>query len=128
MTPTLDPSEWVFCTVEPSFPVADANPLFVFRETEGTTIVLQRTLADLFKLEYQFVSRRITARVYSALDAVGFLAAITAVLAQRMIPANVVSAYHHDHIFVPADRASEALSLLEELSARSASRSVDKIV
>ena len=30
---------------------------------------------------------------------------------------NPVSAYFHDHLFVPADRADEAVALLEQLAA-----------
>lgn len=33
------------------------------------------------------------------------------------ISTNVVAAYYHDHIFVQADRADEALPALKELSA-----------
>ena len=30
---------------------------------------------------------------------------------------NPVSAFHHDHLFVPADRADDAMRILEELAA-----------
>jgi hypothetical protein len=48
--------------------------------------------------------------VHSSLEAVGFLAAITARLAETGISVNVVSAFYHDHLFVPHDRADEALA------------------
>ncbi len=72
------------------------------------------TLADAkaADLNYQYPSRMITLNAYSALDAVGFLAAITARLAGAGISANAVSAYHHDHLFVPVARAEEAILLL----------------
>jgi hypothetical protein len=54
----------------------------------------------------------ITLNVFSALDAVGFLAAVTARLANAGISVNPVSGFHHDHLFVPADRAEEAMRLL----------------
>jgi uncharacterized protein len=47
---------------------------------------------------------------------VGFLAAITARLATAGISVNAVSAFHHDHLFVPADRADDAMVLLQEMS------------
>jgi hypothetical protein len=46
------------------------------------------------------------------LEAVGFLAAITTSLAIMDIPVNAVSAYYHDHIFVPHERRDDALECL----------------
>ncbi|HUI76634.1 MAG TPA: ACT domain-containing protein [Bryobacteraceae bacterium] len=48
-------------------------------------------------------------------DAVGLLARITAQLAEHGISVNAVSAYYHDHLFIPEDRAEEAVGLLKEL-------------
>jgi uncharacterized protein len=122
MKPALDPREWVFCCVDRSFPIADARPLLTFRETEGVTIVVERMVAEEHDLEYAFPSRRLTLRVESDLESVGLTAAVTAVLTKHTIAANVVSAFYHDHIFVPIDRGEEALRVLEELSAQSARR------
>jgi len=61
--------------------------------------------------------RRITLRVNSALDGVGLTAAVSAALARKGIPANVVAAYHHDHVFVPAAQAEAALEVLRSLAA-----------
>jgi len=52
------------------------------------------------------------------LEAVGFLAAITARLAEAGISVNPVSAFYHDHLFVPHNRADEALARLKEMSTR----------
>lgn len=68
-------------------------------------------------LRQTFASRLITLTVHSALDAVGFLAAVTARLAETGISVNAVSAFHHDHLFVPADRAEDAMAVLREISA-----------
>jgi uncharacterized protein len=122
MKPALDPREWVFCCVDRSFPIADVRPLFVFRETEGVTIVLERQVADEHRLDYTFLSRRITLRVHSDLEAVGFVASVSAELAKHTIATNVVSAFYHEHLFVPIARGEEALRILEELSAESARR------
>ncbi|MEL6324322.1 MAG: ACT domain-containing protein, partial [Pseudomonadota bacterium] len=64
--------------------------------------------------EQQFVWLELT--VYSDLNAVGFLAAVSAALAAAKIPCNAVAAYHHDHIFVPAEKAEEAIGVIEALS------------
>ncbi|PSO14708.1 ACT domain-containing protein [Bradyrhizobium sp. MOS003] len=117
MRPELRPGTFVFCTIAVNEGVPAAlNPLLTFREQEGTTLVMPREEAEAAGLRYAFPSRLITLTVHSALDAVGFLAAITARLAEAGISVNAVSAFHHDHLFVPADRADEAMMLLQEMS------------
>jgi hypothetical protein len=120
MKPALDPREWVFCSVDRSFLTSAHRPLLVFHESEGTTVVIERELAESLGIKYAFVSRRITLRVHSDLEAVGFISSVTSELSRHMIPANVVSAFYHDHLFVPIDRAEEALHILESLSAERA--------
>ncbi len=46
----------------------------------------------------------------------GFLAAILSALASADMGVNPVSAFFHDHLFVPADRAEDALMILERLT------------
>ncbi|SEN70667.1 ACT domain-containing protein [Bradyrhizobium sp. OK095] len=117
MKPELRPGVFVFCTIVADESIRAAlNPLLTFREQEGTTLVILREEAEAAGLRYAFASRLITLTVHSALDAVGFLAAITARLAEAGISVNAVSAFHHDHLFVPVDRADEALALLQEMS------------
>lgn len=60
--------------------------------------------------------RAITLEVHSSLNAVGLTAAVSGALARRGISANVVAAFYHDHIFVPAGQAQEALETLGALS------------
>lgn len=117
MKPELRPDIFVFCTIPPSEPIPAAlDPLLTFREQEGITLVIQRDEAEEAGLRYAFASRLITLTVHSALDAVGFLAAITGRLAGAGISVNAVSAFHHDHLFVPADRAAEAMTVLRGMS------------
>lgn len=122
MNPALDPREWVFCSVDRAYDVLSANPICVFRENEGVTIVVERQTASDLGLEYAFPSRRITLRVHSDLEAVGFTGAVASELSKHSISVNVVGAYYHDHLFVPANRGEEALRILEELSAETARR------
>jgi hypothetical protein len=117
MKPELRPGIFVFCTIpQKEIIPAAITPLLTFREQEGTTLVISREEAEAAGLHYAFASRLITLTVHSALDAVGFLAAITARLAEAGISVNAVSAFHHDHLFVPADRADEAMAVLQEMS------------
>lgn len=117
MQPELQPGEFVFCHW-PAASLADheaLNPLGVFVENEGLTLILPRSTAEGTGLEFNGVFRQITLRVHSSLQAVGLTAAVAGRLAECGISANVVAAYFHDHIFVPADRADEALLALSAL-------------
>ncbi|OAP38331.1 transporter [Sinorhizobium glycinis] len=117
MKPTLGEAEYVYCTVE-----GDAaswlalEPIGTFREAEGLTLILERSTADAAGFSYGPVLRLITLGVHSALEAVGLTAAVSAALTRAKISANVVAAFYHDHIFVPAADAERALRVLRELS------------
>ena len=60
--------------------------------------------------------RCLPTHVRSSLDAVGFIAAVTTWLAKESISVNPVSAFFHDHLFIPADRADDAVISIGELS------------
>ncbi len=117
MKPEMHDGVFVFCTIAHSAEIPAAIiPLLTFREAEGTTLVLRRAEAERLGLSHRFPSRLITLTVHSSLDAVGFLAAITARLARAGISVNAVSAFYHDHLFVPEQRADEALRVLKSAS------------
>ena len=116
MRPELRPGIFVFCTIAANESIPAINPLMTFREQEGMTLVVPREDAEAGGLSHAFPSRLITLTVHSALDAVGFLAAINGRLAEASISVNAVSAFHHDHLFVPVDRADEAMALLQNMS------------
>ena len=59
---------------------------------------------------------RITLGVHSSLAAVGLTARVAESLTAHGISANMVAAFHHDHVFVPWDRRDEALIILDNLS------------
>ena len=115
--PKLLPGEFVFCNL-PGVDYADMaelQPIASCQEAEGLTLILEKSVADAVGLNYSSVFRRITLSVHSSLDAVGFTAAVTGKLAQHGISANVVAAYFHDHLFVPADKAETAMVLLRQI-------------
>ena len=58
----------------------------------------------------------ITCKINSDLEAVGFLAKMTEVLAESGIPVNAISAYYHDHLFVPSSLLEKAMSCLVKLT------------
>jgi uncharacterized protein len=117
MRPEIQDGIFVFCALPEDHEISSLiKPVLMFREREGTTFVMRREQAERAGLSYQFASRLITLTVHSSLEAVGFLAAITAQLARAGISVNAVSAFHHDHLFVPVHKADEALSLLQNMS------------
>lgn len=119
MRPVLAEGEVVYCTV-PDGDIRswlDLDPLGTFREEEGLTLVLPASVAAANGLEASAPLRMITLTVHSSLAAVGLTAVVSAALTRQGISANVVAAYHHDHVFVPAQDAERALTVLEALGA-----------
>jgi hypothetical protein len=114
--PSVHPDEFVYCTLPASDLPSGVKAVCLFREAEGITLILPRSVADANALPYIFPCRMITLNVHSALDAVGFLATIMSKLAAHGISTNAVSAYYHDHLFVPSERTEEALGLLKNLA------------
>lgn len=116
LRPALAPGAYVFteATLDGRHGL---TPFAIVVEDEGPTLVLPREQADAAGLRYDFVAARITLGASSALDAVGLTAAVAGRLAEAGIACNVIAGLRHDHLFVPAWRAEEALALLGRLSA-----------
>ncbi len=117
MRPRLLDETYVFATLPAGQAVpAGLDAVMTFKEGEGLTLILREAEASRLKLKGIFRSRMITLDVHSSLEAVGFLAAITDRLAAAGMGVNPVSAFYHDHLFIPADRAGDAMQILEELA------------
>ncbi|MEM7612083.1 MAG: ACT domain-containing protein [Pseudomonadota bacterium] len=117
MSPLLDPMRYVFVSVPRGEAMRSLeHALMLFHEHEGTTLVL----ADDATLDQRFVNEpkfaRITLMVHSSLHAVGLTAAVSDALATSGIPANMAAANFHDHVFVPVERATDAMQALSALS------------
>ena len=118
LKPVLDSEEYIFTTfVEGELPPFANKAILIFNEEEGRTFIINKETADKFKLDYSSVYCRIILNVYSDLEAVGFIAEVSTLLANNGISVNPVSAFYHDHLFVPKYHAPKALALLEQLSA-----------
>ena len=118
LSPELLPDHYVFVTL-PGFSSElfdSLTPIGMFQEAEGTTLILTENAALNAGLAYNGVFRCITCKVHSSLEAVGMTAAMSAALTAKGISANVVAAYYHDHIFVPAAYAELAVVTLLALS------------
>jgi uncharacterized protein len=115
LRPQLRPGRYVFTTVPTATPAGIA-PVMTFTEDEGLTLILRQADADAAGLPYDLVTAWITLTVHSALDGIGLTAAVSATLAGAGISCNVVAAARHDHLFVPAAAADEAVRLLDDLA------------
>jgi uncharacterized protein len=109
LEPQLDPVAYVFVTVPPGAAAPAGEPVVQVVEAEGTTHVVP-SAADASD-----AMARITLQVHSSLAAVGLTATVATALAEAGISCNVVAGYFHDHLFVPVDRADEALAVLRGL-------------
>jgi hypothetical protein len=115
--PKLKEGEFVFCSVSEAENLRD-EAIMVYREDEGLTLILRKKTADERDLAYDGVWQLVTLNVHSDLAAVGFLAAISKELASHGISCNVVSAFYHDHIYVPHGEGHEVVRILDSLSER----------
>lgn len=92
------------------------TPFATIREDEGVTVIVTEQEARDAGLPLDETYARITLGVHSALDSIGLTATVAQTLASRSISCNVVAGYYHDHLFVQADRATEAAELLDGLT------------
>lgn len=119
MQPTLDRTDYVFCTkksFEIDKKIIDLNPIATFLEKEGMTLIIEQSKAKSHNLSYNGVFNKITLEIHSSLEAVGLTAAFSQVLTSYGISANVIAGYYHDHIFVPKEKADLAMKALTELT------------
>jgi hypothetical protein len=117
LSPHLKDGDFVFCTIQNGKygDFAELCPLASFCEEEGLTLLVTKENADKAGFNYESIFKCITLKVHSSLEAVRLTAAVSSKLAKRGISANVLAAYYHDHIFVPAEKVDAALSALNDL-------------
>lgn len=117
MRPQLQPDRYVFVSLPLDRSLPDGvPPLMMFGEKEGWTCIISEQAASRAGLASTFPCHMITLSVHSSLEAVGFLATVLPRLAAAGMGVNPVSGFYHDHLFVPADRAEDAIRILEELA------------
>ena len=97
---------------------ARSGALSWFMEDEGVALIVDKPVAASLGFDVSLPIRRIVLEVFSALDGVGLTAAVSAALADAGIPCNMVSAFHHDSVFVPLAMADRAMLVLKGLQAR----------
>ncbi|MGW2177494.1 ACT domain-containing protein [Streptomyces sp. NPDC001732] len=119
LRPELNPGRYVFTTVPGGAVPEGVNPVATVVEPEGLSLVLPEAEAVSAGLDHDWAAGWITLRVHCALDAVGLTAAVSLALTDAGLSCNIVAGFHHDHLFVPYDRAEEAVHVLETLAAES---------
>ncbi|MCK9687660.1 ACT domain-containing protein [Scleromatobacter humisilvae] len=120
MQPELHAGTWAWCALPPGASADGAEAVATVREAEGLTIVVAEAEALARGWPVAFRSAWITLTVHSDLAAVGLTAAFARALGDAGISCNVIAGVHHDHLFVPAARASDAMDALHALQARHA--------
>ena len=121
LQPRRCPGVMAFVSVPPrSAHIAALDPIATFRESEGVTLIVEEARARAAGLPVLMRAAWLTLGIDSGLDAVGLTAAVATTLADAGIACNVVAAAHHDHLFVPIERADAALAALLQLQARAA--------
>ncbi len=120
MAPRRRPGSFAFVTCPDAATAARAAPQAIasFAEDEGLSLVLPFEVARALGFPDPQPMACLTLSVHSALDGVGLTAAVATALTECGIPCNMVAAFHHDHAFVPEDRAEEALQALRARAAQ----------
>ncbi len=119
LEPALHEGVYVFTSV-PSGESLPETCIATVREAEGMTLVLPEDDVLRLGLPILFRAAWITLTVHSDLQAVGMTAAFAAALTEANISCNVIAAVYHDHIFVPVERAADAMAALRALQSRGA--------
>jgi len=115
LNPVLNDGKFVFTKVDSIDLIPFSKILFLFKEQEGITVVLEKRFAEELNLNFSYVASWITLEVHSSLAAVGLTATFSQALGKANISCNVVAAYLHDHIFVDENDAKKAMDVLLKL-------------
>jgi uncharacterized protein len=112
LQPVLNAGRYAFVTLPADYSGATSTFVATMREAEGMSVILPEQDAIALGLPIAFCAAWITLTVNSDLAAVGLTAAFAAALAQAGISCNVVAGVCHDHLFVPAAQAEQAMEVL----------------
>lgn len=120
MEPSLREGVWVFGILPAGVPLDAEGIVASIREAEGMSVVMEEAAALRAGVLPVFRAAWITLTVHSDLEAVGLTAAFSAALGEAGISCNVVAGTHHDHLFVPVEKAADAMAALRRLQAANA--------
>ena len=115
MEPSLNPGTYAFVVAPVDYQIPPDQIIASVREPEGQSLVIPEQLAHECGLPVTYSAAWITLTVHSDLVAVGLTAAFAGALGQAGISCNVIAGVHHDHLFVPAHQAQQAMAVLFDL-------------
>lgn len=115
MEPHLSDTAFSFAVAASGEVPPGVNVIGTFVEDEGLSIVAPLAEIERAGLAHAGSWAKISLSVHSSLSAVGLTASIATALAAQGISANMIAAYHHDHIFVPWDKRHEAMNVLNRI-------------
>jgi hypothetical protein len=116
MAPSLNDGVYCFVVAPSTVEIASLNPIATFVEREGLSLIVEESAAMSHRMTPLFRAAWITLTVHSDLSAIGLTAAVSAALTDAGISCNVVAGAHHDHLFVPIDKADAAMRTLTKLT------------
>jgi hypothetical protein len=115
MEPVLNEGVFAFASLPAGYSIGLEDVVASIREPEGLSVVLTEARALALQLPMLFRCAWITLTVHSDLQAVGLTAAFARALGDAGISCNVVAGAYHDHIYVPVERAQDAMAALRQL-------------
>ena len=119
MEPVLNPGVFAFVSVKNEAVLRSVKVIASVIEPEGYSAVIAEKDAIALGLPMLFRAAWITLTVTSDLQSVGLTAAFASALGKAGISCNVVAGAYHDHVFVPVERAADAMKVLKGLQAAS---------
>jgi len=119
MEPVLNPGVYAFVSVQNEAVLRSVKVIASIFEPEGYSAVIAERDAIALGLPILFRAAWITLTVDSDLQAVGLTAAFASALTEAGISCNVVAGAYHDHLFVPVERANDAIKALKGLQTTS---------
>lgn len=114
LNPVLQDGEYVFFSIADCSDMEFFDPVMVFREAEGKTMIIEKQQAEESGITCQKTFSWITISVYSSLETVGLTAAFSHALAEETVSCNVVAGFHHDHLFIPLEQTDKAMKILNQ--------------
>jgi hypothetical protein len=112
---SCDNVEYGFTTVPKSLHISTNEVLGSIQEEEGVTILATKAYMEDKGIIFEGPFAKLIVQASVPIGFIRFTAALAGKLADKGVPANIVSAYNHNIIFIPYDLREQAAATIEEL-------------